>query len=229
MSMTRTVLGRKRLQAVDTAEAIAINGLPSDAELNETVKKTLTDTHKRGCDSTATSLGAAQSAEDMGEVWKPMLAVRGDSTPPATKHRPASLRRGASRAVETVTRVNGPRHDAEPAVASTAAGFISKESPMPQCGYCHRVDGTHSKSCKSGQPCKLCAKRAPEKCLHHGGASVDKTAGRRERIVVARGKVPRVAPVDGVRALLIDTLEEELVQTRAEVRVLESMLGKARA
>ncbi|MGH7338974.1 MAG: hypothetical protein ACREKH_00625 [Candidatus Rokuibacteriota bacterium] len=111
------------------------------------------------------------------------------------------------------------------------------------CSFCRRTDGTHTGACKKHKEsrregCKLCARFAPAKCYRHGGAArqpgsrpTKKSPPRGARskpLATAGRRAPVLVSANGAKALLVDHLEEELVQKRAEVRVLESMLAKAK-
>jgi hypothetical protein len=104
--------------------------------------------------------------------------------------------------------------------------------PMAKgCTYCKRTNGTHTAGCRLASGCKLCAKRAPEKCAYHGGSSLtfaNRRGGQKPAAPSGRpaGLVPETA---AARALLIEHLEVELEHKRAELRVLEGLLQKAQA
>jgi hypothetical protein len=98
------------------------------------------------------------------------------------------------------------------------------------CTSCKRTDGTHTAGCRRQKGCKLCARRAPEKCFRHGGKPKSATPKRaRRKRPPVHSPHPNGAGSADARALLMEHLEEELVNKRAEVRVLEGLLAKAQA
>jgi hypothetical protein len=74
--------------------------------------------------------------------------------------------------------------------------------------------------------CKLCERFAPEKCKRHGGAAAPKTKVTKTR-PARRSPAPVVASpnghANGAKTLLLEKLDEQIADTKAELRALERL------
>jgi hypothetical protein len=86
------------------------------------------------------------------------------------------------------------------------------------CGYCKRVNGTHSEACYRARSAKPAARRSAKPARRAAAAPVP---------VEPAAPPTALVPVNaGARQLLREHVEEELAQKRAEVRVLESLRAR---
>jgi hypothetical protein len=93
------------------------------------------------------------------------------------------------------------REQAVPVTVAVMAAPIPPPAPKEidlanVCSYCKRVDGTHSASCPRAAGCKLCKKRAPEKCPHHGGTQAQPRRRKIAATTNGHGKAKKAVAVD---------------------------------